>query len=586
MSIRSGDRRAGAPALALITLAGAAAPAAAGSIGFTLHFISQQDTGVRSISAGDVDRDGDADFLSAVGNENTVSLYENGGGMPPVFSERVLDTTRRMSDYILAADVDGDSILDIVSNSTVDDEISWYRSDGGAPASFTKYVIDQDPDGNGPLQGFADAVRQIAVGDFDNDGDLDVASVSVDDDTVAWFANPGTPGGAWEPHTLTEALDGARAVHAADLDGDGDDDIAAGGWFGPDLIWFENDGLTPATFTQRTVATFPPGAWPDEVANLWEIDSADLDGDGDRDLVVARLYYGCEWFENDGASPPSFARHVILPLASGGKSVRAADLDHDGDRDVIFASRGEDRISWFENDGAAAPSFTEHVITIDPDGWGPGGGPMQGPADGARSVVAADFDGDGDLDVGWGARDNDSTGWFENDLIDLVPPCPADLDADGSIGVGDLLALLSGWGAPGPADLDGSGAVGLPDLLALLGLWGPCTGETACGAAGAGGCFEAHGGAGCESPACCDRVCAAAPDCCAVAWDESCAALALEACAGCGSPGAGDCCQAGGSPGCNEASCCAGVCAADSFCCETAWDAICAAMAAQSCGCP
>ena len=49
-------------------------------------------------------------------------------------------------------------------------------------------------------------------------------------------------------------------------------------------------------------------------------------------------------------------------------------------------------------------------------------------------------------------------------------------DADGSVGIFDLLALLDGWGPnPGhPADLDNDGTVGILDLLTLLDAWGPC----------------------------------------------------------------------------------------------------------------
>ncbi len=44
------------------------------------------------------------------------------------------------------------------------------------------------------------------------------------------------------------------------------------------------------------------------------------------------------------------------------------------------------------------------------------------------------------------------------------PPCPFDLDRDGSVGITDLLALLAAWGAP----------YGINDLLDLLAAWGPC----------------------------------------------------------------------------------------------------------------
>ncbi len=56
--------------------------------------------------------------------------------------------------------------------------------------------------------------------------------------------------------------------------------------------------------------------------------------------------------------------------------------------------------------------------------------------------------------------------------------CPADLDSSGSVGVPDLLELLSCWGPTTSqcehADLTGTGSVGVPDLLALLSAWGPC----------------------------------------------------------------------------------------------------------------
>ena len=54
--------------------------------------------------------------------------------------------------------------------------------------------------------------------------------------------------------------------------------------------------------------------------------------------------------------------------------------------------------------------------------------------------------------------------------------CPWDLDANASVGVADLLALLAQWGTDpgGPPDFDGNGNVGVSDLLALLANWGPC----------------------------------------------------------------------------------------------------------------
>ena len=53
--------------------------------------------------------------------------------------------------------------------------------------------------------------------------------------------------------------------------------------------------------------------------------------------------------------------------------------------------------------------------------------------------------------------------------------CPADINADGIVGVNDILVLIGDWGTTGsPADLDGSGAVDANDLLMILAAWGPC----------------------------------------------------------------------------------------------------------------
>ncbi len=62
-------------------------------------------------------------------------------------------------------------------------------------------------------------------------------------------------------------------------------------------------------------------------------------------------------------------------------------------------------------------------------------------------------------------------------LFDAAAPgmCPWDLDASGSVGILDLLALLAVWGSGGPlGDFDADGIVGILDLLTLLANWGPC----------------------------------------------------------------------------------------------------------------
>ncbi len=95
------------------------------------------------------------------------------------------------------------------------------------------------------------------------------------------------------------------------------------------------------------------------------------------------------------------------------------------------------------------------------------------------SVAApGDLDGDGVEDLAVGAPPDDDGGRDRGAVwvLFLDGICLWDLDANGSIGAADLLALLVSWGpCKGcPADFDGNGSVGASDLLALLANWGPC----------------------------------------------------------------------------------------------------------------
>ncbi|HMN95393.1 MAG TPA: hypothetical protein PKC43_04180 [Phycisphaerales bacterium] len=103
-----------------------------------------------------------------------------------------------------------------------------------------------------------------------------------------------------------------------------------------------------------------------------------------------------------------------------------------------------------------------------------------------------------------------------------------------------------------------------------------------------GSCFEPHGLPGCDELSCCEAVCAIDASCCEIAWDEACVTQARATCLPCGTEGTGPCCQASGTPGCSDAACCQAVCAIDLFCCTMSWDGSCVQFAQalpEPCGC-
>ena len=65
---------------------------------------------------------------------------------------------------------------------------------------------------------------------------------------------------------------------------------------------------------------------------------------------------------------PSFTAADIATSADGANSVFVADMDNDGDLDIVSASGADDAISWYENYGAADPSWTAADIATSADG--------------------------------------------------------------------------------------------------------------------------------------------------------------------------------------------------------------------------
>jgi hypothetical protein len=117
-------------------------------------------------------------------------------------------------------------------------------------------------------------------------------------------------------------------------------------------------------------------------------------------------------------------------------------------------------------------------------------------------------------------------------------------------------------------------------------LCGDCGGV--CGVSGGANCCQPSNSPGCADANCCLAVCVLDPFCCVEVWDEFCANIAAEGCTvcttGCGLPDAGDCCEARTTPACSDSECCLAICTADPFCCEGAWDQVCADEAILVCG--
>ncbi|MCR9100369.1 MAG: VCBS repeat-containing protein [bacterium] len=237
--------------------------------------------------------------------------------------------------------------------------------------------------------GLADGAYAVFAADLDGDGDMDVLSASFNDNKIAWYENLG--GGSFGPQqVISTIMNGTLSVHAADLDGDGDVDVLSASGYDDKVAWYEN--LGGGSFgPQQVLTTNANGAI--------SVHASDLDGDGDLDVLSASVFDDkIAWFENLGGGAFS-GEQIIAMDADGAYDTYAADLDNDGDMDVLTASGFDDQIAWYENLGGGTFG-SKQVITSS--------------ANLARSVYAADINLDGHMDVISASFQDDKIAWYEN----------------------------------------------------------------------------------------------------------------------------------------------------------------------------
>ena len=285
----------------------------------------------KAVYAADVDQDGDADALSSSSLDNKVAWYNNTDGYG-TFGNQTVMTKKAGSPYgMYAEDVTGNGAPDVLFASNENGTIAWCRNEGGAFSG--KNVISSNVAG----------ARSVHSADLDSDGDQDALSASSSfggTNKIAWYRK--TVDGFASQNIISQKVKGARSVLGADLDGDGDADVLSASAGDGKIAWYENTDGYGTFSSQKVISNQMPGAQTVSVA--------DFDGDGDLDILAASNKKGkIAWFENlDGKN--SFSSAKVITKKENYKSAFVADLDVDGDPDVAFVSESKSRIAWCSNE--------------------------------------------------------------------------------------------------------------------------------------------------------------------------------------------------------------------------------------------
>ena len=454
--LRSLTRGAALPALALVgglsLLAPSASALTAGDVDPVVQFTYTGPIGMGGddARAGDFNGDGHTDLM--YNNNGFIVALNSGDGQNFTTTKQGAGKKTWGLDV---GDLDGDGDIDAVS-MVFDSSLAWaeqfyleiYANDGAGTFTLTSSFHPSERPAIGDEQ-----MNPVLFGDFDGDGDLDLAAAL--GRHVDFYRNDGL-GNLTLYHVMDPipALywDFARSLRLGDMNGDGVDDLVMFCW-NNGVVVAVGDGAGNFTPGSRHIPTAGGFTWLYEDGKL-----ADVDGDLDLDVLTEEKHSGTgnQVWLNNGDGTLTHAGHIDANLDPNNQLI-AADFDGDGDADVIsegkiYESNGDGTFTFFDYVRKGANPWNDKPLaTADLDGDGlveviynnhrqatnalpTSGGPVDSDGDGVAD--------DADPCTGFPNDDTDSDGVC--DTSDTCPTDPADIDGDGD-GVCDVVDLCIGF---------------------------------------------------------------------------------------------------------------------------------------------
>jgi hypothetical protein len=318
-------------------------------------------------------------------------------------------------------------------------------------------------DGHGKFTESKNALTQsnldnedVQVDDFDKDGNLDLIFVSEETEIHQYYLGNGK-GGFQDVSSRLPVGGQANAIDAADINMDGYIDIFIGNGIGKlgtaqDLLLINDK---KGGFLNETAQRLPV-----LLENTQDLKLGDLDGDGDLDLVIGNETPKNRLLINDGKGFFSdSAKNLPTPYVEETREVLLLDVDGDKDLDIVFCNLTcnacdqvvrNPQVRLLINDGKA--HFTDETLMRMPkntfSSWD--GGYLDMDADGDLDLILCAIDVPGFVSGAFRSYRNNGKGYFTDVTAEVMPPTAIgrgwDVEVADVNGDGALDLALGGWG--------------------------------------------------------------------------------------------------------------------------------------------